>query len=60
MKEYYVALQGARIDHNGRKSAYGTPFTTKASARKALAKAKMFYTGTYRDVTKTARIWSFH
>jgi hypothetical protein len=58
MKEYYVSLSGSRIDSNGRKSRYGTAFINKASARTALAKAKMYYTNTYRDVTGTAKIWS--
>ena len=49
MKNEYIAyLDGSRIDNKGFKTSYGVTAYTLKEAKRLLAKAKMFYHGTYR------------
>lgn len=47
-KEYFVYLNGKLINSDGFYSSYGVTAYTKKDALRILAKAKMYYFGTYR------------
>ena len=47
-KEYVAYLDGSRVDSRGFKTSRGVTSNTLKGAKKALAKAKMFYHKTYR------------
>jgi hypothetical protein len=47
-REYVAYLDNSRIDSRGFKTSYGVTSNTLKGAKKALAKAKMYYHGTYK------------